>query len=171
MDILQTVTERMPSTLLPSAPVMKGYLEKWQLFLAPLMDPEIPESIAFNDSSWPRLGQELLISLLIYEALDMQMKAFIFSSTGGSSSSTSSTTGVSGMVKKVVTGPTEAEFFSPKETMSEVIKPGGLFYMNRDALCMLASRLNISLYICRDNNKVIIAPDIHKRPTLHRKTK
>jgi hypothetical protein len=160
MDILATIASRIPSDLLPDSSVLSDYLTKWKLFIAPLLDPEIPIDLIFDDSSWPLLAAELLVSLVIYEVLDISIKAYLLSAVG----STTSSTGSTGIVKKVVTGPTEAEFFSPKETMSEVIKPGGLFYITKDTVCMLASRLNITLYICPDLNRPVIAPDVHKKP-------
>lgn len=161
MDIQATITARIPSELLPTSPVVEEYIIKWKLFLAPLMDPEIPEDIALVDSSWGILQSELIISLVIFEILDTAIKAFMLTSM--SSSSTSSETGTMGIVKKVVTGPTEAEFFSPKETMADVVKPGGLYSTSRDSVCMLASRLKVPLYICPDDSSLILPPKVYQR--------
>lgn len=121
------------------------------------MDPAMDDGTASLEASWSTLGAELIVNLVIYDALDLSIKSYLFSATASTGSS-----GTLGIVKKVVTGPTEAEFFSPKDTMSEVLKPGGMFAMTKDTICMLASRLNIRLFICQNNGKVVITPKVHR---------
>lgn len=164
MDIQDTITSRLPSSLVPIEAVLEGYILKWQTFLAPLVDPEIPSTALSLDASWPLLEAELVVSLVIYEILDNAIKAYLLSAVGTGSSEG----GTLGIVKKVVTGPAEAEFFSPKETMAEVVKPGGLYSTTKDAVCMLASRLKVPLYICPDNSNLVMAPTVSRRPSHHR---
>ena len=121
------------------------------------MDPEIDEASAIAGATWPILAEELIVNLVIYDCLDISIKAYILSSTASVGS-----TGTQGLVKKVVTGPAEAEYFSPKETMSEVLKPGGLFSMTKDSICMLSSRLKVKLLICPDSGKTVIPPKVHR---------
>lgn len=163
MDIQATITARIPIELLPDSSIVSDYIIKWKLFLAPLVDPEIPEISALSDSSWNILQSELIISLVVFEVLDTAIKLFMLTSMASSSSSGSSETGTMGIVKKVVTGPAEAEFFSPKETMADVVKPGGLYSTSKESVCMLASRLRIPLYICPDNSSLVTAPRVYHK--------
>ena len=78
-----------------------------------------------------------------------------------------------GNVKKIVTGPTEVEFFnnvldgetasSLAKTIVTAMKPGGIIDNIKRNLCMLSSRLSIYLPICNNINTVVIPKVVNRR--------
>lgn len=144
MDITAAISARIPEALLPESQVVSDFITKWKLFLAPLVDPELTDAQAALDASWSTLQAELIISLVIFDIISLANSTFLISA----GSSSGGTGGTIGLVKRVVTGPTEAEYFSPKETMADVMKEGGLFSITRETICTLAARLSIPLYLC-----------------------
>lgn len=159
MDISAAILERIPATLLPSTGVITQLITKWKLFLAPFIVPDMSEAAAMEDSSWSTLGAELIVNLVLFDSLTITYQKYLLTQGGGASSSTSS----QGAVKKIVTGPAEAEFFPMSESISEVMKPGGLFTSIKDTICILAHRLDIRLYICdQGTNPKVITPRVYR---------
>lgn len=165
MDITASIKARIPNTLLPVDTVLGDLITKWKLFLCILVSPSIPENTAMDDTAWGRLETELIINLVLFDSINLTYNKYLMAQGGGASTSE----GSNGAVKKIVTGPAEAEFFGMSDTISEIMKPGGLFEAIKDAICMLAERLDIKLYICRrlENTKVIAPKTYHTHNSSH----
>lgn len=149
------------------------YIEKWQLYLQPLVEPEVPLDKYNDEFAYPPLVNQLIVELAAYDWLMtgmINLLRSVSSSIEESSSSSEGGTNVeepsNGNVKKIITGPTEVEFFEPMmsgedvssltKTITGALQPGGILDSIKSNICMLATRLDIYLPICDQVNHVII---------------
>ena len=155
------------------------YIEKWQLYIQPLVDHDVPIEEFSNELYYEALENQLIMELAAYDYMVVQISLMVgataetvkegnSSSTSSSESSTSSQG--SGEVKRIQTGPTEVEFFSETDseskTSSNIIKamqPGGVIDILKQNLCMLAERLSIYLPICRTVKEVVTPRVVNRR--------
>lgn len=141
----------------------RQFIEKWQLYLQPLVNHEIPIEEYNNEFYYEALENQLIMELAAYDYLSIIMsnslKATSIAITDTHMGTnydpdSESVTGSNGNVKKISTGPTEVEFFDNKETESETLKAleaSGTLSMLKENLCMLAGRLDIILPICEND--------------------
>lgn len=160
------------------------FIEKWQLYIQPLVNHEIPIEEFNNELYYEALENQLIMELAAYDYMVVQISLMVgataesvkdsnsTSSSESESSESSESSRGSGEVKRIQTGPTEVEFFndtdSESKTSSNVIKamqPGGVIDILKQNLCMLAERLSIYLPICRTVKKVVVPKVVnHRRP-------
>jgi PKD repeat protein len=129
----------------------------WQLYLQKGPTPQIPNADVFNESKWPSLYRLLIAKLVVYSYYLSILKGSLATSLGGGSTTSSG----AGGLKKVVTGPAEAEFFNPAELyiklLSKTSSSGGtLFDTISSDVCTLGNRLGVKLPMCAA--KIIIGP-------------
>lgn len=157
------------------------YIEKWQLYLQPLVEPEVPIDKYNDEFAYPALVNQLIVELAAYDWLItgiMNLLRSVSSSVEDSSSSSSgdSSTVVettNGNVKKITTGPTEVEFFEAKlsgedvssitKTVTGALQPGGILDSIKSNICMLAERLEIYLPICDQVKHTVVPRVVNKR--------
>lgn len=172
-SIYNLIDEYLPSGIIKNFPLNKKalFIEKWQLYIQPLVYRELGEEIEVSDYN-DELQYEALENQLIMEAamLDFLTTEFTnmlqsVSSTGGDISM-----GAEGGIKKITTGPSEVEYFnagdSTKDIISNVTKamgPGGFVETLRLNLCTLATRLMITLPFCRQLKRPSIVPEVSNR--------
>lgn len=152
------------------------FIEKWQLYIQPLVNHEVPIEEFNNELYYEALENQLIMELAAYDYMVVQISLMVGATAESvkesNSSSTSESSQGSGEVKRIQTGPTEVEFFndtdSESKTSSNVIKamqPGGVIDILKQNLCMLAERLSIYLPICRTVKKVVVPKVVnHRRP-------
>lgn len=159
------------------------FIEKWQLYIQPLVNHEIPIEEFNNELYYEALENQLIMELAAYDYMVVQISLMVgataesvkdsnSTSSSESESESSESSRGSGEVKRIQTGPTEVEFFndtdSGSKTSSNVIKamqPGGVIDILKQNLCMLAERLSIYLPICRTVKKVVVPKVVnHRRP-------
>lgn len=162
------------------------FIEKWQLYIQPLVNHEIPIEEFNNELYYEALENQLIMELAAYDYMVVQISLMVgataesvkdsnstsSSESESSDSESSESSRGSGEVKRIQTGPTEVEFFndtdSESKTSSNVIKamqPGGVIDILKQNLCMLAERLSIYLPICRTVKKVVVPKVVnHRRP-------
>lgn len=157
------------------------FIEKWQLYIQPLVNHCIPIEEYNNELFYEALENQLIMELAAWDFMNLQISLMVGASAqtiidGNAISSSESeetvTSGKAGDVKRIQTGPTEVEFFNQSESDSKnasnivkAIQPGGILDMLRQQLCMLAERLDIYLPICRDIRKVVTPKVVnHRRP-------
>jgi hypothetical protein len=162
------------------------FIEKWQLYIQPLVNHEIPIEEFNNELYYEALENQLIMELAAYDYMVVQISLMVgataesvkdsnstsSSESESSESESSESSRGSGEVKRIQTGPTEVEFFndtdSESKTSSNVIKamqPGGVIDILKQNLCMLAERLSIYLPICRTVKKVVVPKVVnHRRP-------
>ena len=147
------------------------FIGKWQLYLQPLVNHEIPLEEYSNENYYEALENQLIMELSAYDIMVVKANHMISAASArvleGNSTSSS---GGGGSVKKITTGPTEVEYFDigteDNETITGVIKamqPGGILDVLRGNICMLAERLEIYLPICREIPSTSVVPVVVNR--------
>lgn len=156
----------------------RQFIEKWQLYLQPLVNHCIPLQEYNNELYYEALENQLIMELAAYDFMSVQVanmvkaqaQSILENNTTSSSGGSEPTDGYQGDVKKIQTGPTQVEYFNPNEDESDlasnIIKalgPGGLLDMMKENLCMLAGRLDIYLPICERPTRVVVPKAVNKR--------
>lgn len=156
----------------------RQFIEKWQLYLQPLVNHCIPLQEYNNEMYYEALENQLIMELAAYDFMSVQVanmvkaqaQSILENNTTSSSGGSDPPDGYQGDVKKIQTGPTQVEYFNPNEDESDlasnIIKalgPGGLLDMMKENLCMLAGRLDIYLPICERPTRVVVPKAVNKR--------
>lgn len=156
----------------------RQFIEKWQLYLQPLVNHCIPLQEYNNETYYEALENQLIMELAAYDFMSVQVanmvkaqaQSILENNTTSSSGGSEPPDGYQGDVKKIQTGPTQVEYFNPNEDESDlasnIIKalgPGGLLDMMKENLCMLAGRLDIYLPICERPTRVVVPKAVNKR--------
>lgn len=136
--------------------IVDNYIAQWQLYLAPLVDPEIASGNTFNEFAWPALANALIAYLAAYSCINDWGRAIMLGSSQSTTETGSTTVQSQGALKTLETGPSKAEWHDNTERISNFFKTGssasGTGYSPLDQLtreiCALASRLNIGLPMC-----------------------
>jgi PKD repeat protein len=160
-------------------PTKQLYIHKWQLYLQPLVNHPIPIEKYWDESYYEALENQLVMQLAVYDwVINSIQSAVVAQGLGLLTSSVSSEEaqdtpeGESGLVKKIVTGPTEVEYFNTGENDSKKVetilnatKKGGVLDTIRVQICMLAERLEIYLPVCREVRDTVPPKVVnHRRP-------
>ena len=156
----------------------RQFIEKWQLYLQPLVNHCIPLQEYNNEMYYEALENQLIMELAAYDFMSVQVanmvkaqaQSILENNTTSSSGGSEPPDGYQGDVKKIQPGPTQVEYFNPNEDESDlasnIIKalgPGGLLDMMKENLCMLAGRLDIYLPICERPTRVVVPKAVNKR--------
>lgn len=156
----------------------RQFIEKWQLYLQPLVNHCIPLQEYNNEMYYEALENQLIMELAAYDFMSVQVanmvkaqaQSILENNTTSSYGGSEPPDGYQGDVKKIQTGPTQVEYFNPNEDESDlasnIIKalgPGGLLDMMKENLCMLAGRLDIYLPICERPTRVVVPKAVNKR--------
>ena len=164
------------------------FIQKWQLYLGPLVNHCIPIEEYTNELYYEGLENQLVMELAVWDFLDMQIISlltgtgqYIDSLTYQSQKQVAESEdpedyigddqAKTGRVKRIQTGPTEVEYFDELsdslstlyKAYSEALKPGGILDVLRQNLCNLASRLKIFLPMCDNSYKPVKVPRVVNR--------
>ncbi len=179
----------VPANLVDSGMTLQQkvtFIQKWQLYLGPLVDHCIPLEEYTNELYYEGLENQLIMELAVWDFLNMQIISlltgtgqYIDALTYQSQSSSSDKSedkggdeqGSTGRVKRIQTGPTEVEYFDELsdslstlyKSYSEALKPNGIIEVLRKNLCNLASRLMIFLPMCDNAYKPTRVPIVVNR--------
>lgn len=159
-SIYDMVLSYIPENVDVSVGEIDGFIKKWQLYLQPLVENPLVDPVnTFDEFYWPPLVNQLIAELVALDLIIQAVNIMISSS----SSSTGGTSG--GSMKKVVTGPTQAEWHDPSGTTDSVnnlVKSGGALDTLIHQTCMLAKRVRIYLPICDDLRHSPNIPEVFK---------
>lgn len=154
------------------------FINKWQLYIQPLVNHNVPIEEYSNETFYEALENQLIMELAAYDFMVVKANQMVSASAAkvlennsvSSDSSSESSTGQPGSVKRIVTGPTEVEYFDigseDNDSISAITKalqPGGIIDILRAQLCMLAERLDIYLPICNQISPDVIVPKVVNR--------
>lgn len=186
-SIYNLINSYIPESLLPylSDVDKQVYIEKWQLYLQPLVcrpnGEEIPYYEYNNELAYEALENQLIMELAAYDFLTVgilnMMRSVSDMIENESSSTEGSTEGTdpnnpNQRVKAITTGPTEVQFYeglsgdtasSLAKTITGALQPGGLVDTLKANLCMLAGRLCIYLPICDMPRRVTVPRVVNRR--------
>lgn len=163
------------------------FIQKWQLYLGPLVNHCIPIEEYTNELYYEGLENQLVMELAVWDFLNMQIISLLTgtgqyidsltyqsSNTNGEGEEEESNgdeQATAGRVKRIQTGPTEVEYFDELsdslstlyKAYSEALKPNGIIDVLRQNLCNLASRLRIFLPMCDNAYKPVSVPRVVNR--------
>lgn len=164
IDSIITMVECKVPPAFRDLPCIYDYIRKWQLYLQPQVNTiPIPDSDVFIESSWPPLFNVLIAELTVYEVIMARLAAFtIAGNVSGNGSTTNSTITNPGSLKKLETGPSNAEWYqntfqdlTAQSQFARVVfnKNDGMINQYKQSICMLANRLFVKLDICEYTRK------------------
>lgn len=131
---------------------VKGY--EWRLFLQHAIEPNIADVDINTEAAWPILVNFLIAKLIVYDYLLKQIKSFVARNEAGSEENAA-------MVKKIETGPANAEFFDGSASVAKLLQQGknGIPIQTfAEEACQLAKRLKIYLPMCKNAELGITIP-------------
>lgn len=140
-------------------PFIPDLIQKWQLFLMTLVEFNKELEYIESELDWPPLVNFLIAQLVAYDLILIASKKYLIGL-----GVIDDDQGNMLELKSVRTGPTESEWFQGSKTWSEVFKRDGVFHELSRQICMLAGRLRIPLYICRNLSHNTIVPSVNKKP-------
>lgn len=156
--------------------IKQQFIEKWQLYIQPLVNHEIPVEDFNNELYYEALENQLIMELAAYDYMLLNIQNVINATSqtiindNSQSSGSSSNTSSEGSIKKIVTGPTEVEYFNDTESekdfisnITKAVQPGGFIDILKQNLCMLAGRLDIYLPICENQTRVVVPRVVNRR--------
>ena len=137
--------------------VLQSYIEKWQLFLQPLVNHNISVSNYNDELYYEALENQLILELVIYDYLVNYINNFILTINSG--------TTVDGekIVKKITTGPSEVEWETGSDldieklrTITKYSTNGGYLDYLKSTICDLSRRLDINIPLCKQPKHPIL---------------
>jgi PKD repeat protein len=176
--IKDQVITYIPDVLRPGfLTVKESYIEKWQLYIQPLVNHEVPVEHFNNEKYYEALENQLIMELAAYDYLVIELSKAVSNMAVATSKAmeideTGNVTGSSDdSVKKISTGPSEVEFFDKYDSAAKIVKAlggnrasePGLISMLKTNICMLANRLQIYLPFCGRPNDLVIPPIVVNR--------
>lgn len=179
-SIYNIIDSRIPEELLPylSKKDKRVFIEKWQLYIQPLVNHCIPIEEVYNEFAYEALENQLVVEAAAYDWLVAAIMNLMRSISDILEDSTSEgdsegEVGENGRVKKIKTGPTEVEWFDPTltgdsasslaKTITSAIQPGGIIDTLKENLCMLAERVEVYLPICTNKSNPFIPRVVNRR--------
>lgn len=177
-SIYDLIDSRIPAELGLSMPLSKKveFIEKWQLYLQPLVNHDIPVEEYSNELYYEALENQLIMELAAYDFLSLSISNLAWNISNIISESSKQSSGdninpeETSKVKKIVTGPSEVEFFDTNlnseslynmyKILMNSMQPGGVIDTIKKNLCMLSNRIQIYLPICQLLPKPGFAPEV-----------
>ena len=150
------------------------YIQKWQLYIQPLVNHFIPVEEYANEMYYEALENQLIMELAAYDFMMVEMSNML-KSIGATvlplnESQSSQVSSEGGSIKKITTGPTEVEYFDNTSTITDnlssltkLLQSGGVIDSIKENLCMLAARLEIYLPICNSPRSKKVVPRVVNR--------
>lgn len=155
------------------------YINKWQLYIFPLVNHCIPREEYNNELFYEGLENQLIMELAVFDFLTVKLQnilartgQYLENVTGLSEKETDAIGNSRGdRVKQITTGPTEVQFYdtltesisSLYSTYYKALQPGGLIDTIRKNLCMLAERLEIFIPFCQHHRTVVPPKVVNRR--------
>lgn len=156
-SIYDLVNNLLPDNSYINPQVKAMLIEKWQYYIGPLVNHDIPLEEYTNELYYEALENQLIMELTAYESLiisvNLMTQGLAEKSQSQSQSSGSSSSG-GGSIRKIVTGPSEVEFASSSSSedasaVANTVKAqNGYLQTLIGTICMLAQRVDIYLPIC-----------------------
>lgn len=131
--LYKVIDQYLPAGMVIDPEEKEIRIQKWQLYLSPLVNHVIELDDIYNEFAYTALENTLIAQLIAYDQ--------IVENTSKSAIKTTSTDGQE--VKKMVQGPMETEWFQASESNSKVLETGGPLGALAKNICTLASRLQI----------------------------
>lgn len=154
LSILDQVILMMPIAYNINPSYVNLEIQKWQTIL--YRAAGVNSSAMFIESNWPPLYLTLISRLVVFDYLTKIINESIILNNSTSSSTGSS----SSPIKKIVTGPTEVEYFDSNKAVAEFLKNTGFMANLQSMICGLASTIGVKLDICSSSKSPFIPKKI-----------
>lgn len=150
-------------------------INKWQLYIGPLVDHCIHIEDYSNELYYEALENQLVMELAAYDYMVLKVNQMVQGLNTNISQKSEGSEGSDsgdgeGSIKHITTGPTEVEYFNPDEFASDAISsiikamnPDGIIALMRSQICMLAERLDIYLPLCQRLPAKRVVPKVVNR--------
>ena len=171
--IYRLIDNYMPSHIIKTFPFEKKrlFIEKWQLYIQPLVNHEIDLSDYNNELYYEALENQLIMEAASFDFLTVEFTNFLQSISSKVTNRDEETSEEgSDKVKRIQTGPSEVEYFNPSETdadmvinITKALQPKGFIDTLRTNLCTLATRLDIWLPFCSKTFEVVVPSVVNRR--------
>lgn len=154
------------------------YINKWQLYIQPLVNHEIPLEEYSNELYYEGLENQLIMELAAYDFLYIRIENMLVQTAEqlnkqiiSESSSESGEESGRDRIKQITTGPTEVQYYDTlTDSLSTLYKsyatataPGGILDDLRKNLCMLAQRMEIFLPLCTQPRTITVPEVVNPR--------
>lgn len=164
-SVQEVIELEFPIGYVPKPIAIEAYTNRWRLMLKDaFIDGDIlTEYNFFNEIKWPPLANYLVGKLVVYSFIVQAMAELGIAGGGGSGGGeggASSSTHSQYLVKRLITGPSEAEFFQFRDEMSSYCGggagSGSPFDVYIQSICMLASKLRVHIGLCKARTLPVI---------------
>lgn len=152
------------------------YINKWQLYMHPLVNHCIPLEEYSNELYYEGLENQLILECAAFDYLYTSILNLLSSTSSQleklmQDNGTAEDSPRGDRIKQITTGPTEVQYYDTLvETISSLYKaymnacaPGGVLDTLKQNLCMLSKRLDIYLPICGEPFKSVVPPKVVNR--------
>ena len=152
-----------------------AYINKWQLYIQPLVNHEVPIEEYSNELYYEGLENQLVMELAAYDFLYIKIENMLAQTADQLNTQIHSGSDSTGdgrdRIKQITTGPTEVQYFDNiTESLStlfksyaDATKPGGILDDLRKNLCMLAQRMEIFLPFCTQPRTINVPKVVNHR--------
>lgn len=151
--IIFMVKDRLPDGVEISDQDIYSRVRHWQNIL----HASIPSNVSYEDRhdeyKYSELENSFITRLVLRDSIIDSANQYLFTLGGGSSA------GAQGDVKKITTGPADAEWFSASSSWYSIMRPGSLWDQILKEACYLANILGVKISGC-EGNDLIMAPSI-----------
>lgn len=152
----------------------EAYITKWQLYIQPLVNHDIPMAEYANESYYEGLENQLIMELAAYDYLCIKIENLLINaakSMGGTGTGESTPGEERDRIKQITTGPTDVSYYdtvteatsSYFKSYADATKPGGMLDTLRQNLCTLAQRMEIFLPFCNQPIRVRVPKVVNRR--------
>lgn len=162
LSINQLVDSQLPSGLLIDEVAKVGLIQKWQLYIAPLVIPKVTGSDIFTESAYDSLVNALIADLVTYDLILIAAKQTMVSMQ---QNTVDPNTKGGAAIKKIETGPSNVEWYNSSDFWGPLLKSGGVADIIKESICQLGARLRIPFPMCPPLVQDTKVPTIQHRPS------
>ncbi len=143
VSVEDLVKLKLPSSFPYQPAQLSANISIWQLYIQPLVNsPGVVEGDAFNETAYPPVVNALIAYLAAYQIM------LDYTSSAAISAAGSGINGEEGVVKRIETGPANAEFRDTSDYLKYLTQQNGVMEQLRKQLCMLSKRAMIEVEYC-----------------------
>jgi len=154
-----------------------AFINKWQLYIQPLVNHCIPLEEYNNEAYYEGLENQLIMEMAVYDYLYRRIEVMLMETANSlekynaAYEHTTTSGEARDRIKQITTGPTEVQYYDTItdsvsglfKAYSQATQPGGVLDDLRLNLCMLASRLEIFLPICTAPKRIKVPKVVNHR--------
>lgn len=136
-------------------------IQKWQLFLQPLVSRIITNDYVYNQSAYSALENYLIAQLVARDCIINGANQYLAQFNAGALNHIGE---VGQELKMVKTGPSEAQWYASSEMWSDIMAENGTLSILTHAICTLGHRLRITFHFCIGLSHNTIVPQNYRKP-------